>query len=478
MSTDQRRDLGRTLWSPDKRAVVALIAWLGLLALGSAFVSTPFQAGSGNAVNYGNIMYLHGILVGLTGLVALIVLDVLDAAGKGGALRGIVLYGTLLAALLTGIGGIFDTSAQATFPLWLQIIGFLCLDVVLAALTLGLFLRAAYVKRIWSFAAAFASCSAFVAALMGSVGAWMLAFGDWPTRLIGGYAKLIGLPWHTWMNYLVAAHGQEMGVAVIALVSATACAALGLERKGNRTLNTGLYLATAGIIALMVLSLVGGFSAAQPPIVFQHGPDGLNGIAADSLLIGVVVLGTAIALLGLGLERLPDAAHRWGAAVIGAAILLTLVGVGFFISLNQSLYGMGAVTAPRAAAYAAFTWFHQDFALYLLPGVLAVMIAARRLGQNERLRRTGDLTLLVGVVISFVAGLLYVFVAPAVYGLSFVVATIGIACVVIGVVLSLLAIYGPGHPIAQSVAPSSRTASAAAKPGKPSEQRSAATALR
>ena len=90
------------------------------------------------------------------------------------------------------------------------------------------------------------------------------------------------------------------------------------------------------------------------------------------------------------------------------------------------------------------------------------------------IRRAGDLTLLVGVVISFVAGLLYVFVSPAVYGLSFVVATIGVACVVIGVVLSLLAIFGPCHP----AAPSSRTAPVAEKARRPSEQRSAAAALR
>ena len=126
MSKDGKSNLSDTLWSPEKRVVVGMLVWLLLLALGSAFVHTPFQAQSAAGANagFGNVMYLHGLLIGMVGFVSLIAMDVFDAARQHRTLHSLVLWGTVFAALLGGIGGIFDRAITDTFPLWIQIISF------------------------------------------------------------------------------------------------------------------------------------------------------------------------------------------------------------------------------------------------------------------------------------------------------------------------------------------------------------------
>jgi hypothetical protein len=447
MSTDGQRELRRVPRSTDRRAVVGMLVWLLLLALGSSLVSTPLRLFSGATVDFSSSMYLNGLVIGLAGLMSLLAVNTFGVS-RSQSLHSAVLWGSLAATLLGGIGGIFATSPQATFPIVLQFIAFLCLDIVLAALSLGLLFRAVDTRRIWSWTAGFAAVGAFLAALMGSVVDWTLIFGDWPKRLVDGYATLIALPWHTWMNYLAYSESHEMIAAIIALAVAATCAAFGLERKGGAIVRFGLWITAAGILCATFVYLVSGFSAAQPPIVFAHGPSGIEGLSTDSLVTGVgVLLGGAIALTGLGLERLPLALHRWGAALVSAMLIVSVAGVGYFVQWNAVLYGMGALSASRAAQYAAFTWVHQDLGLLLLPAVLTVMLSLSRLTADALPGRASVSALLTGSAVAFIGGLLYVFADPAPYGAAFVVMTIGFAAVFIGVLLAIWAITVHAQPV-------------------------------
>jgi len=453
MAKDDKSGLREALWSPEKRVVVGMLVWLLLLALGSAFVSTPFQSepSAGANIDYAHVMYLHGLLIGMVGFLSLVAMDVFGASHKNRTLHSLILWGTLGATLLSGIGGIFDRAVTDTFALWIQIVSFFFLDEILISLSLALFFRAADTRKVWTWTAAFAALSALFAAIMGHIAGWMLEFGNWPKGIIGGYATLAGMKWQDWMANLITSHSHEMVTAVIALAVATTCAAWGVERAGNKLMKFGLWLVAFGTLLMTVVYVVGGFSVAQPPTLFASGPGGVNGLAGDDLITGVFVMGGGLlALIGLGLEAVPDAVHRWGAALVTAILFITVVGFGYFIEFHENLYGMGAAGAPRAAADAVFTWFHQDFAFFMLPAILTVMLALKWLAVDERLRRLANWTLLGGAFVSFVGGMLYIFVSQARNGASFWVTTIGFAVIVIGALLAIWSVAGRGEPTAVS----------------------------
>jgi len=437
------RSLAETLWSPEKRVVVAMLVWLALLALGSAFVSTPFiDQRAGAAPNYANTMYLHGLLIGMVGLLALIAMDVFGAGHKNKLMHNLVLWGTLGAALFSGVGGIFDRDIEDTVFLWMQIVSFFFLDEILISLTLALFLRAVETRFVATWLAALAALSAFLSAVMGHLAGWILEFGDYPKAIVGGYAGLAAESWQSLLTHLISAHAHEMVVAVIALLVATFCAFYSLETRGNKLMRFGLWWTAIGTIAMTLVYVVAGFSWAQPPVLFAHG---LNGIGGDDFVTGLgVMFGGLIALVGLGVERLPDAVSRWSSAVLSTFLLITVPVSGYYIYMHETLYNHGISSAPRGVNDAVYGWFHQDFALFLLPAIMTLILAVLHFTQDQKQRRASVGTLVAGSLLGFIGGMLYVFVSPSLYGISFIVTTVGLAAIVVGVILALRAITTGG----------------------------------
>jgi hypothetical protein len=167
------------------------------------------------------------------------------------------------------------------------------------------------------------------------------------------------------------------------------------------------------------------------------------------------MFGGLITLVGLALERLTDRALRWSAVMVSAMIFVTVVVSGYYIEFHETVYGMGNPHAPRAVNDAVFTWWHQDFAFFLLPAVLAVLLAMQRLHLPLRTRQTAGTSLIGGSVIAFLGGMDYIFVNPATYGPAFVVAAIGFFFVVIGLAIALWALAKPPTPVSESSAASS-----------------------
>ncbi len=442
MSSAPERSVRDTLWSPEKRVVVGMLVWLGLLALGSGFVSTPFQteASAGANIIYPHVMYLHGLLIGMVGLLSLISMDVFGGGHRGTAYQ-LVLWGTLGATVLSGIGGIFDRSVTDTFPLWVQIVSFFCLDEILISLSISLFHRAAETRIAAAWLAALSALSMLIAAIMGHIAGWILEFGDWPKSIIGGYAALAGLHWQDWMGNLIGAHSHEMVTAVLAFLVAMTVAAFGLQHQGSRLTRFGLWLTSLGVIGMTLVYVVAGFSVAQPPTLFAHGA---NGLAGDDLVTGIgVMFGGLLALVGLALERLPERGLRWFAVAVSAMVFVTVVAFGYYIEFHENLYGAGGPHAGRAAADAVFTWWHQDFAFFLLPSVLGILLALQRMGAAEHLRHLAGWTLVSGAVIAFLGGLLYIFVDQERFGPSFIVTSLGLLVLAVGTVIAVWSLTVP-----------------------------------
>ncbi len=446
----------RVFCSPEQRIIIGMLIWLGLLALGSAFIAAPFRSetsASGNIL-YAHIMYLHGLLIGLVGLLSLITIEIFGSHHHGIAYR-LVLWGTLGATVLSGVGGILDRSITDTVPLWMQIVSFFCLDEILISLSLTLFVRAAELRTTVTWLAAFSALSMLFAAIMGHIAGWILEFGDWPKALIGGYATLAGLTWQQWMANLITSHSHDMVVGVLALLVALTVAIFGPQRAHHPLTRLGLWWTTAGIVATTLVYLVAGFSIAQPPTLFAHG---VNGLAGDDLVTGVgVMLGGLVTLVGLALERVPGRALAWYGVALTSMIFITVVVTGYYIEFHETLYGAGSAHAPAALNDAVFTWWHQDFAFFLLPAVLGVLLAMKCLNAPARECRIASISLALGSFVAFLGGMDYIFFHPALYGSAFTIVAIGLFFVVLGLAAAIWALAKTALRPAQEAVPQQAT---------------------
>ncbi len=440
------------LWSPEKRVVLGMLVWLGLLALGSAFVATPFrnETSAAGSILYAHVMYFHGLLIGLVGLLSLIAMDVFGSNHRGTMYR-LVLWGTLGATVLSGVGGILNHMISDVVPLWMQILSFFCLDEILISLSLTLFTRAVETRTTVTWLGAFSALSMLFAAIMGHIAGWILEFGDWPKAIVGGYARLAGLTWQQWLANLITSHSHEMVVGVLAFLVALTVAAFGVQRNTlSRWTRFGLWWTTVGIIATTLVYVVAGFSVAQPPTLFAHG---INGLAGDDLVTGVgVMFGGLITLVGLAQERLSDRILRWSAVTVSAMIFVTVVVSGYYIEFHETIYGMGNPHARLAINDAVFTWWHQDFAFFLLPAILGVLLTMYRLQVPLRIRQFATGSLVGGSFIAFLGGMDYIFVDPATYGPAFVIASIGIFFVVGGLAMAIWGLALPPKRVVQTMA--------------------------
>ena len=423
-------------FSTEHKVVIGMLIWLTLLAIGSTFISTPFQSevSAGANIVYPNVMYLHGLLIGMVGLIALIAMDVFQCRHAG--LRGLILWGTLGATVLSGLGGIFDRSVHDVFPLWMQITSFFFLDEILLTLTITMYTVARRSGQLVAWTSAAAALSAFLAAVMGHIAGWMLDFGAYPRALILGYARLAGLRWQDWMANLIGSHSHEMVAAVITLVTCVAIAAVPVRSERRPRLTSfGLWLMLAGVILMTLMYVVAGFTQLQPPTLFAHGPSGL---ASDDLITGVgVMLGGFIALLGVSLEPGNERLLRYGSLVASALILLTVVVGGYYIEFHENIFGAGGA-APGAASDAIFTWWHQDFAFFMVPSTMVLLVALTRLVQPGQARDYAMYAVVAGEIIAFLGGVIFVFLDTATGGLGFVAITLGFLAVIVGVVLAIV----------------------------------------
>lgn len=437
---------GLPWWNPrgmgiEYRVVIGLLVWLGLLALGSVVISFPYfnESSAAASIVYGHVMYLHGLLITMVGLLALIATDVFACVHKG--IRSLILWGTLGAALLSGVGGMFDRSLTDTVGLWMQIVSFFFLDEILVTLTIGLVIRARATRALTAWVAAVAAASAFGAALMGHLAGWMLEFGPHPA-ILGAYAHLMGVSVSTWIGFLVTSHSHEMVVAVLALLTATLVAAFGndLAPVPGRWLRIGLWDVLIGTVLMTIIYVVAAFTPAQPPTLFAFGPHGVNGLAGDDLVTGLgVMVGSTIALIALGLAPLEDSTVRWAAAVFSALILLTVVGAGYYIEMNEATFGAGA-TAPGSASDAIFTFWHQDFAFFTVPTVMIILLVVHRLVASPAVRRQIAAFMVSGGGVAFLGGMAYVFMDPGRTGIAFDVTAVGFVGLVVGLIRTVWAL--------------------------------------
>ncbi|HYM49904.1 MAG TPA: hypothetical protein VET65_04950 [Candidatus Limnocylindrales bacterium] len=443
-STEDAPLLARTPWITPRRLIGFVVGWLMLFALLSVFVSNPFQSEprAGVLPDFAHVMFLHGLLIGMVGLMALITLQVF--AIRSWHVRLWIAGGVVAATVLASVGGIWDRTVPGSeVPMWTQVFGFFALDEILLLLVLAMvaeWRRSRAARTLTYLAAGLASASMLIAAVMGHLAGWLMEFGYWP-----GFLGQVG----AWMGFasvndfahaLVGSHSHEMAVAAMALIVTLLAQQFGYAtRPGAAKLAAGVGLAmvAGGTILMTAIYVATAFSQLAIPTIMQSGA---NGIPGDDVVTGLLVMGGGVVVsLSLLTRRVLRAPVRLAAIWAYVLSFATVALAGYTIELNTSYFGAGDPKAAGAAKDAIFTWMHQDIGLFLLPTVVAIMVAAQLLVRGGRRDLIGWVTT-AGVTVSFAGAMVWSFVNPALYGPGYVISTVGV--LLVGVALAATLWWG------------------------------------
>ncbi len=175
--------------------------------------------------------------------------------------------------------------------------------------------------------------------------------------------------------------------------------------------------------------------------MFVSGPDGINGIASDDIVTGILVMGGGVLVLlafllgGTLIHRPTRLAAAWSWVLSFATVVVT----GYAIEMNTEFFGADDPSAAGAANDAIFTWLHQDIGLFLLPAIVLVMLAAELLIDRSKPLSWIGISTIAGITILFGGSLIYVFVTPSLSSTSpgYIISTLGLLIVGIALLITL-----------------------------------------
>ncbi|MHB8299067.1 MAG: hypothetical protein ACYDDW_10970 [Dermatophilaceae bacterium] len=435
-------------------------------ALLTLFISNPFRAevSAGATPDFAKLMFLHGLLIGMVGLFALLTLQVFKVRSMQA--RVWISAGAVVATVLASVGGIFDTKIHGSeVALWTHISGFFALDAILVVMVYAIVREykhgVSVAGRLPVVVAALAAASMFGAAVMGHVAGWLMEFGETP-GVVASYRSFAGFKSvDDWSGALVGSHSHEMAVSAMALVVTLAAVQFGYKNLAGASRNVarvGMGMIAAGVVGTSALYLLGGFTTVQVPGFLTDGITFTNGsIPPDDLFIGVLVMGGGVVVMAAFLKSLVHSPVRLAAAWAWVLSFATVAVAGYAIEVNTAnFFGAGDAKAKGAANDAIFTWMHQDIGLFLLPTILAVMLAVELLVSSKARSKVIGLAAIVGTALLFVGGMVWVFVSPTLYGPGYIISTAGM--LVVGATLLATIYYslvGHRHGRVKVVPPSS-----------------------
>jgi hypothetical protein len=443
-------------WATPRRLIVFLIAWLTGFALLTLFRSNPFQAevSAGATPGYAKVMLLHGLLIGMVGLFALLTLQVFKVRSMH--VRVWISAGAVVATVLASVGGIFDTKIPGDeIALWTQILGFFALDEILILMVYAIvreYKRGVLVAgRLPVVVAALAAASMFGAAIMGHMAGWLVEFGEKP-GFVASYRSFAGFKTvDDWNAALMGSHSHEMVVSAMALVLTLAAVQFGYKNlmgAGRNVARVGMGMIVVGVVGTSALYLLGGFSTITVPGFLTDGITFTNGsIPPDDLFAGVMMMGGGIIVMAAFLKSLAHSPVRLAAAWAWVLSFATVAVAGYAIEVNTTnFFGAGDPKAKGAANDAIFTWMHQDIGLFLLPTILAVMLAVEMLVSSKARSKVIGLAAICGTTMLFVGGMVWVFVNPALHGPGYLISTAGMLVVGAALLATIHYSYVGHHP--------------------------------
>lgn len=433
-----------------------LLAILVVYSIGSVFISNPFSifVDRTTPVDYSRVMYFHGITVGLAGITALIISQVFNLDNR---FKKIIFFCTVITILIGVSGGAVNRSMEYTkIFLWYQILAFIALDVILITMSIGLVVikdNDLRKSRTYYLVLA-ASATAVIAALIGDLAGFILDFGDWP-GILGWYAGKIGYTLQEWQDNLLRSHSDMMVVAVIGLILSVISWKYGRHLAGIAApaKATGEWMATTGLVLLIIIMVVSGFggSGMQIPHIFTekgfYAPRGQSvaGIDLADFTIGTFFLMGGVLLIGAilfgkkkpGYELSKTAKYTLsGIFLTWSSIVITVAGMGFLQEYRADLYN-SAKDVPLGDYGFAFRMLHLDVSLILFPAIMVVMLLAQHLLTNDE-NKYIQWILRTGVVICSIGSLVYMILNPGPFGPGYLIVGTGFLIVIIAMIYFFL----------------------------------------
>ncbi len=411
------------------------VAWgIAVMALAPLVnMITPFQdAAYANQwtpdIYWRLVMYWHGGLfipwVTVLAVLAAIVFKLDAVSGIAGRLvKESIFVGGFFAVPVAGIAGIFDVYDQFAFgaPLWIQIAAFLVADEMAVALIVAMVNRPRVSGGYRSAGLPFYTIlvgvtGALVAAIMGHVGGYITWFGPNPAPVsqyinstIGYYNSTAAI---TFTENVVGSHSHLMLVSLMAGVVGLVGTSFGYanwSKVQRRIAGFGFAVMVTALLGAIWIYVISGVGSYSTPAYFVSG---LNGVAQDDIVTGIVGFGAFFVLAALlmrsrgamTMEGRPLLRDSLFVALIVSWILIYVVipVTGFYINFNENYFQNAGLSFDQV-----FTRFHQDFGFFVLPTVVTLILAINASGVAASVRRSVGFLLLGGEALAFVFGETY-----------------------------------------------------------------------
>ncbi|MHB8263513.1 MAG: hypothetical protein ACYDGY_07185 [Acidimicrobiales bacterium] len=255
-------------------------------------------------------------------------------------------------------------------------------------------------------------------------------------------ANDVGISWNFWagwqhesysalMGNIVTAHSHGMLPSFMAGIVLVAAEAFGYSKMAGaraQVARVGVGVMLAGIALYSGIYTVSALGTFSIPAWFPFGPGGVNGLAMDDTMTGLVGIG-ALILAGAMLPELRQSFHRLGSTIkqrynpVRVAVYLTYVIAaavmffyGYYIEMNESRFGFGAPPASQFANDQIFTRSHLLFVFGSLPVIAVFLIAAELVGNTSSkgaaIKNWMSGTVMAGMFITIVGEGIWVFSTP------------------------------------------------------------------
>lgn len=396
------------------------------------------------------INYYHTIMIPFALLLIVLVGSLLDVYPKITKIVNYSVYPVLLFSIL----GLFffypswSVTADEVFQGIRDAIVVFDAFIVIVSLIVIPFKDSSRFKKIWgAYILILATgISAEIAGVMGMVLEYGTLFGFGSIGLNGFVTSVGGSD--TFLANLLGSHSHQMLPAVMGGIVAMTAVAFKYEKlseKWRGLVNFGLIVSIFGTIAMSYVYWISSFGTYQIPGLFTSGPGGVNGLAFDDMLTGIVGIGAMISIAGIfTASRVSGKNRTLSICEIGSwiAAMFVMVGIGYTIEFNEAFYSASGVSYDNA-----FLDGHMLFTFFLVTVIAGVILTIMHFGFYERMSRYISALVIGGIVIGGEGVIIYTMT------LSWAVEAVGLILIVAAIVLAPFAMYEyQNHPAAKSPA--------------------------
>lgn len=385
------------------------------------------------------VNYYHTIMIPFSLLLIVLVGSLLDVYPK---IRKIVNW-SVYPVLLFSILGLFffypswSVTADEVFQgIRDGIVLFDAIIVVISLIVMPI-KDSTYFKKTWGayIMIVLAGISGVIAGAMGMLLEYGNLFGFGTSGFLFNYVNSVGGA-DTFLGNLWGSHSHQMLPAVMGLIVAIAAVLFkyeNLSAKWRGLVNFGMIVSIIGTFAMSYVYWISSFGTYVIPGLFLSGPGGVNGLAFDDMLTGIVGIGAIIALAGIYMASAKNKDHRFltfGELGSWIAAMFIMMGIGYIIEFNEAFYSASGVNYDNA-----FLDGHMLFTFFLVTVIAGVILVAMHYGVFSKFANYLSAFIIGGIVIGAEGVLIYTMT------LSWTIEAIGLILIVIAIILTPIGMF-------------------------------------